>query len=81
MIREDGLDATDRAIVRGLLFRRWPFEVPAGEMAADQLRDIVARTRRLEPHVARFRGGLVASHQGMREDLLSLLAIRAPSGR
>lgn len=66
------LDDTDRAIVRGLLFRRWPFEVPAGELPADRLRDIAERTRRLEPHVARFRRNLDASHQRMREDLLSL---------
>ncbi|QEE38835.1 MULTISPECIES: hypothetical protein [unclassified Methylobacterium] len=66
------LDETDRAIVRGLLFRRWPFDVPAKEMAADRLVDIAARTRRLEPHVERFRGRLDAARQGMREDLLSL---------
>lgn len=66
------LDDTDRAIVRGLLFHRWPFPVPAGEMPADQLRDIAERTRRLEPHVARFRRRLDASRQHMREDLLSL---------
>lgn len=66
------LDDTDRAIVRGLLFRRWPFDVPAKEMDADRLADIAARTRRLEPHVGRFRDRLDASRRGMREDLLSL---------
>lgn len=71
-IREDGLDDTDRAIVRGLLFRRWPFAVPAGEMPADQLRDIAARTRRLEPQVKRFRRSADAARQRMREELLSL---------
>jgi len=67
------LDDTDRAIVRGLLFRRWPFNVPAGEMPADQLRDIADRTRRLEPHVKRFRDRLDASHQAMRKDLVNVL--------
>lgn len=58
------LDDTDRAIVRGLLFHRWPFDMPAKEMAADRLVDIAARTKRLEPHVERFRGGLDAARQG-----------------
>lgn len=68
------LDDTDRAIVRGLLFRRWPFDVPAREMDADRLVDIAARTRRLEPHMERFRGGLDAARQVMCDDLLALLA-------
>lgn len=79
-IREDGLDDTDRAIVRGLLFRRWPFDVPAKEMAADRLVDIADRTRRLEPYVGRFRSRLDATRQAMRADLLSLLTVMSPPG-
>ena len=75
MIPAHDLDATDRAIVRGLLFRRWPFPQLASEMLDDQLRDIAVRTHRLEPYVERFRLKLDASRLTMRDELLASLTV------